>query len=297
MIHADGNHQPGWEAVRELETIGRVLGLARVRLLHECGDEVAAWALGDLAEPVARAQAPVVIDGRAWGTLIGEATGALPEGIQAHLAAYGAVLAAALSARAACRRVVLANDATLRRIERELHNGAQQRLVSLGLELRTAQMDAPPALSAQISETVDGLNGLLDALQELATRLHPAVLSDGGLRPALRALARSSRVAVELRAETDERFMDGIELAAYAVVAEALASAASAGTTITEVTVERRPAALRVATLSDGAATPRSRFAALTDRIEALGGTIQIIGAHGVGTSIEVELPPVPPSR
>jgi hypothetical protein len=105
MIHADRDHEPRWEAARELETIGRALGLDRLRLLREGGDEVAAWPPDDVAEPVARARAPVVVDGRAWGTLIGEATGALPVGADAHLAAYGVVLASALSSRARSRRV------------------------------------------------------------------------------------------------------------------------------------------------------------------------------------------------
>jgi signal transduction histidine kinase len=113
----------------------------------------------------------------------------------------------------------------------------------------------------------------------------------------MRALARSAPVAVRLRAETDERFHDGIELAAFAVVAEALADAANAGATSTDVTVERARGGLRVATSSDGTAIRGSGFEALTDRVEALGGTIHVTSAQATGTSIEVELPPVPPSR
>jgi signal transduction histidine kinase len=296
-MRADRDHEPGSEAVRELETIGRALGLDRVRLLGERGDEVAAWPAAAVAEPGARARAPVVVDGRAWGTLIGEATGALPEGTEAHLAAYGTVLATALSARAACRRLVLGNDAARRGLERELHNGAQQRLVALALELRAAQIEAPPPLAAQISDAVGGLNDVLAELQELAHRLHPAILSDGGLRPAIRALARSSPVGVRLRAETDERFEDGIELAAYAVVAGALARAANAGATVIDVTVERDHDGLRIATSSDGATVPDTAFEALTDRIEALGGTIRLTSADAAGTSIDVELPPAPSAR
>jgi signal transduction histidine kinase len=142
---------------------------------------------------------------------------------------------------------------------------------------------------------------VLDDLRELSSRLHPAILSEGGLRPALRVLARRSAVPVRLREEPDERFEERVEVAAYCVVSEALANAAKhADATVVDVSVGRRHNWLRVAIRDDGAggadATKGSGLVGLTDRVEALGGTIAVLSAHAEGTAIEVELPLAPSS-
>ena len=173
-------------------------------------------------------------------------------------------------------RIVVAADETRRRFERELHDGPQQRLVSLAMELRLVQQDAPPELAERISGAVDGITSLLDDLRELARSLHPGILSEGGLRPALRALARRSPVPVRLYETPDERFDAHVELAAYHVVAEALAHADAA---VVDVSVERRDDRLRVVVRG-------ARAEGVTDRVEALGGSLVVREE-----TTEVELP------
>ena len=126
-------------------------------------------------------------------------------------------------------RVVAAADQARRRIERDLHDGTQQRLVSLVLDLRAAQAAVPPELPelrAQLARVADGLTGALEDLRELSRGIHPAVLSEGGLAPALKALARRSAVPVELEVEVPARLAEPVEVAAYYVVSEALANTA-----------------------------------------------------------------------
>ena len=125
-------------------------------------------------------------------------------------------------------RVVAASDETRRRIERDLHDGTQQRLVLLGLELRAAEATVPPEqteLRSQLSNTAKGLAGAVEELQEISRGIHPAILSKGGLGPALRTLARRSAIPVELELHSDRRLPQPIEAAAYYVVSEALTNA------------------------------------------------------------------------
>jgi signal transduction histidine kinase len=275
-----------------------------------------ASATGSFAEYVqalgtrAAAGAPVIVEGRMWGSLLAGAREpmSLPPGIESRIEEFTALVATAISnvearsALAASRqRIVVATDETRRRFERDLHDGAQQRLVSLALDLRLAQQEAAPGLGERIARSVDGINEVLDDLRELSSGLHPAILSEGGLRPALRALARRSAVPVRLRDAPDERFEERVEVAAYYVVSEALANAAKhAGATVVEVSIGRYDGRLEVSIRDDGRggadAGKGSGLVGLTDRVEALGGTIAIASAPGAGTAIEVELPLVPSS-
>jgi signal transduction histidine kinase len=196
-------------------------------------------------------------------------------------------------------RIVTAADATRRRIERDLHDGVQQRLVSLLLTQRTAQAMVPPGLlelQARLSELADGLAGALEELQEISRGIHPAILTDGGLPHALKTLARRSAVPVDLDVRTQTRLPAPVEVAAYYVVSEALTNAAKyARASIVNVAVEVRHGVLEVSICDDGSggADPArgSGLIGLADRVDALGGTIEVASPVGQGTTLRVTLP------
>ena len=195
-------------------------------------------------------------------------------------------------------RIVVAADETRRRIERDLHDGAQQRLVSMSLQLRAAQAAMPPGLAAQLDTFSVGLNGALDDLRELARGIHPPVLAKGGLGPALNALARRSAVPVEVALRTAGRLPEPVEIAAYYVVSEALTNAIKhAHTTAITVTVEADADdhVLRIAICDDGVGgadfTRGTGLVGLRDRVEALSGRILLDSPPGAGTRLRAELP------
>jgi len=193
-------------------------------------------------------------------------------------------------------RIVAAADQARRRIERDLHDGAQQRLISLALRLRAAQEAAPPGLAAELDRAVAEATGALDELRKTARGIHPAILASGGLRPALRTLARRSPVPVALDLRADGRLPDQIEVSAYYVVAEALTNAAKhAHASAVSVEVEADGHLLRVVVGDDGAGgadfTGGTGLAGLRDRVEALGGRIFLDSPRGAGTSLRAELP------
>jgi len=195
--------------------------------------------------------------------------------------------------------VVAAADEARRRLERDLHDGAQQRLVSLAFELRGAKDVVPaelPALRADLGKVADELSEVMEELRELSRGIHPAVLSHGGLGAALRAVARRSAVPVELRVNTESRYSQPVEVAAYYVISEALTNTSKhAGASRAEVAVEERGSTLRVFVSDDGAggADPGrgSGLIGLRDRVEAIGGSIEVTSPRGDGTLIQVSLP------
>jgi signal transduction histidine kinase len=196
-------------------------------------------------------------------------------------------------------RIVAAADQARRRIERDLHDGTQQRLVSLVLDLRAAEAAMPPErpeLRTQLAQVADGLTGALEELRELSRGIHPAILSEGGLPPALKALARRSAVPVELEVDVQGRLPEPVEAAGYYVVSEALAHAAKhAHASVAQVQAQAREGRLRLSVRDDGVggATPErgSGLIGLADRVEALGGTIKVHSPAGQGTSLQVDLP------
>ncbi|MFC7645002.1 sensor histidine kinase [Streptosporangium lutulentum] len=196
-------------------------------------------------------------------------------------------------------RVVAAADETRRRIERDLHDGTQQRLVTLGLELRAAEAAAPPGLEKlrqQLSHTAQGLAGAAEDLQEISRGIHPAVLSRGGLGPALKTLARRSVVPVELNVVADRRLAERIEVAAYYVVSEALTNAAKhAHASVVSVDLDVGEGNLRLSICDDGVggANPAegSGLIGLRDRVEALGGRLEITSPVEGGTALFVRIP------
>jgi signal transduction histidine kinase len=202
-------------------------------------------------------------------------------------------------------RIVSAADGTRRKIERDLHDGVQQRLVSLLLAERTTEAMVPPELadvSSQLARLRDGLTGVLEELQEMARGIHPAILARGGLAPALRALCRRSAVPVDLNAQIATRLPEPIEVAAYYVVSEALTNVAKhADASAVKITAAARAGVVDLAIRDDGrgGADPArgSGLVGLTDRVDVLGGTIEIASRHGVGTTLHVTLPIEQPAR
>ena len=200
--------------------------------------------------------------------------------------------------RASRKRLVAAGDEERRRLERNLHDGAQQRIVAVTLQLRLIQRSVRdnPALAEQLaSSAATELALSLEELRELARGLHPAVL-DRGLEPALRALASRSPVPTAVLCQTPEQLPQPIELAAYFVASEALTNVAKyARATAAEVRVAANPSKLVVEIADDGVGganpTGGSGLRGLADRVEALGGRLQVSSAPDAGTVITAELP------
>jgi signal transduction histidine kinase len=259
--------------------------------------------------------APIHVEGRLWGVMNVLSTRGepLPADTETRLAGFTELVATALAdaeahaALAASRaRIVAAADATRRRIERDLHDGAQQRLVSLALQLRSTVRAAVPAEAVELTARLDAvatqLTGVLEELRELARGLHPAALAAGGLRPALKALARRSAVPVRLDVRVDGRLPDEIELAAYYTVAETLTNSAKhASATVVDVEVETGGDVLHVRVCDDGRGgadlTRGSGLVELTDRVEALGGRLWLHSPPGAGTTVQISLPLATPGR
>jgi signal transduction histidine kinase len=198
-------------------------------------------------------------------------------------------------------RVVATADETRRRIERDLHDGAQQRLVSLALELRAAQAAVPVelgTLAAELSRVAEGLASVLDDLREIARGIHPAILAEGGIGPALKTLARRSPIPVELEVqpESQTRLPERVEVATYFVVAEALTNAAKhAGASSILVRVDVEDGVLRLSISDDGKggadADRGTGLIGLKDRVEAIEGTLVVESPAGGGTTLLVGLP------
>ncbi len=190
-------------------------------------------------------------------------------------------------------------DAARRRIERDLHDGAQQRLVSLALQLRAAQAAPPSEHAALLDRAVAEAAAEAEELREIARGIHPAALADGGLRPALKALARRSPVPVDLQVRADGRLPEQVEVSAYYVVAEALTNAARhARASAITVQAEADGDVLRVTICDDGAGgadfARGTGLAGLKDRVEAAGGRIILHSPRGAGTTLRAELPLTP---
>ena len=252
--------------------------------------------------------APISVDGRLWGVMAVGSTGDEPlaAGTEDRLAAFTDLVATAIAnahaqseLTASRARLVATGDETRRRIERDLHDGAQQRLASLALQLRGAQTSVPPGLAelqGQLADLAAEITDVLDELSEMARGIHPPMLAEGGLGLALRTLARRSVVPVELDVRTQGRLPEPLEVAVYYVVSEALTNAAKhARASSVAVEVEDVDGVLRVRVRDDGAGgadfTRGSGLVGLKDRVEALDGRISVNSAPNAGTAIHVQLP------
>ena len=251
---------------------------------------------------------PVIVDGRLWGTAIVGSSSKQPPppDTESRLRGFAELVATAIAnadARAelmASRaRIVAAADDARRRFERDLHDGAQQRLVSLGLMLRAVEDSIPshlPAVKEQVSDIIAGLLAANEELRQLSHGLHPAILSRGGLRPAIRNLARRSAVPVELDLDVERRLPERVEVATYYVAAEALTNAAKhAHASTVTLSMAADACGVRLSVQDDGVGGADlgngSGLIGLKDRVEALGGRMQISSINQHGTTLIAEMP------
>ncbi|GAA3208761.1 DUF4118 domain-containing protein [Dactylosporangium siamense] len=277
--------------------------------------------LADLARAEgfhASAGAPIVVDGQVWGVLVALwcRIGPAPPGAEHELAQFTDLVATAIAntesreeLNASRARLVFAADEGRRDIERELHDRVLQRLISLGLELSIADALVPQELGelrSRLSDTAAGLSGVLEDLQRIVRGIHPAIVSQGGLGSAIKALARRCPVPVAVRTGPKRRLPGYVEVAAYYVVSEAIANSAEhANASAIDVDLDiiadgsaldgSAPGeVLSVTVHHDGVgADPRQDFglAGVRDRVEALGGTLALTSSDGHGTSLNVRLP------
>jgi signal transduction histidine kinase len=256
------------------------------------------------------AAAPITVDGVVWGLVtIASTDGPLPDRTEDRLAEFTELLGTAVAntqsrteLSASRARIVAAADETRRRLERDLHDGIQQRLVSLALKAGTiATMTPQPVdkIQGELSLLADGLGTALDELREVAHGIHPAILSEAGLGPALEALARRSAVPVELDLNLGPRLGDHVEAAGYYIASEAITNVVKhAQATFIDMRVYGCDGALTLSISDDGigGADPSrgSGIIGLKDRVEALGGTISVLSPPGLGTALHVQLPAEP---
>jgi signal transduction histidine kinase len=251
--------------------------------------------------------APITVEGRLWG-LIGVASNSKepPPATEARLANFTELVGTAIAnanaqaeLTASRARIVASADETRHKIQRDLHDGAQQRVVALALKLTAlAASDAAHAggLNADLLGLAADLDDVLQDLRDISAGLHPAVLSQGGLEPALTVLARRSPMPVALDLRVSERLSERVEIAVYYIVAEVLTNAVKhSNGSLAQVTMEAIDGTLRVCVRDDGVggADPEggSGLVGLRDRVEALGGMITIDSPRGGGTTLLAELP------
>jgi signal transduction histidine kinase len=287
--------------------------------LSESGDVrpvriTAAQATTDLARAVrkegmtAATVAPIVVEGDLWGAVVAgwtDPTGG-PTDPGAQTASFTELVATAIAnvetraeLVASRARVVAAADDARRRIERDLHDGIQQRLIAIGLELRLAQSLIPAdasAFAADLDRISDRLSETVEELQEVARGIHPAILNQGGLVPAIRSIGRRSAVPTTIRAPAIEWLPAQVEVTAYYVVAEAVTNAMKhAEASGIDVVVDLTDGTLGLSVRDDGIggadAAGGSGLVGLRDRVEAAGGRINVRSDVGAGTCIDVAIP------
>ena len=260
------------------------------------------WGLGSAVA------VPITVAARLWGcVIVGALEGeSLPSDTEAQLASFTELAAMAIAnaeakeALTASRaRIIAAADEARRQIERDLHDGAQQGLVSLALHLQAARASVPAdadALAGQLDRAVTTLTVVLDELSEIAHGVHPTVLSQGGLRPALKGLARRSAVPVQLDIRAERRLPEHVELCAYYVIAEALTNTAKhAAASEVHVNVVADDEMLRIEVRDNGRGGADieggSGIVGLKDRVDALGGSLVLDSPPGSGTTLAMTLP------
>lgn len=251
---------------------------------------------------------PVVVDGALWGAVSVGAPGPAPPpaDLEERLEEFTHLLATAIAnaesrgeLAASRARVIVAADEARRRIERDLHDGAQQQLVTLALGLRATEARIPPGLDAlrgDVGRFAERLTTVVEELREMSRGIHPAILTEGGLSPAVEALALRSPVPVKLNVGCEGRLPARIEVAIYYVLSEALTNAAKhADASQVTIDLETGGGTLSLTIRDDGAggadASGGSGLMGLKDRVEALGGTIQVASPPGRGTRLDVAIP------
>jgi signal transduction histidine kinase len=252
--------------------------------------------------------APIVVEGRLWGVMLvaTQRPELFPAGAEERLSAFTDLVATAIAnaesrseLAASRRRIVAAADEARRRIERDLHDGIQQRLIALTFRARAMTRRTPDELPGMAAELADGLRDASDELREVSRGIHPTILTKAGLGPALRALARRSDVPIDVDVRLDERLPAPVEAAAYYIASEALTNVAKhAHANVVHLIASHDDAVLTLEVRDDGIggvdATRGSGILGLTDRAEALGGAISITSPPSGGTTLSVHLPTTP---
>jgi signal transduction histidine kinase/CBS domain-containing protein len=274
-------------------------------------------ASGEMAEllreigAVATVGAPIAVEGNLWGFVTVACMERLPADAEERLQKFTELLATAIAnaesraeLAASRARIIAATDGARRRIERDLHDGAQQRLVTLAVALRRAEakVTGSDELRADLARVAEGLTTAVDELRELSRGIHPSILSEGGLAPALKALGRRSSLRVKLDMGFEQRLPDHVEVAAYYSVSEALTNASKhANATRVWVSLRLDDGMLLLSIRDDGVggadASRGSGLTGLRDRIDALGGKLQLESPCGRGTLIEVQIPIAGPAE
>jgi signal transduction histidine kinase len=246
---------------------------------------------------------PIFVEGRLWGVVSVSDEKQLPPDAEERLEKFSELIATAIAnaegsaeLAASRRRIVAAGDEARRRIERDLHDGIQQRLIALSFRARAMTRRPPHELPGMSAELSEGLKEVSEELREVSRGIHPTILTEAGLGPALRALARRSEVPVDIDVGLDERLPTPVEAAAYYIASEALTNVAKHGhATVVELTAAHDDGILTLEVRDDGIggvdATRGSGILGLTDRVEALGGTISIDSPPRHGTTLSVRLP------
>jgi signal transduction histidine kinase len=252
--------------------------------------------------------APVNVEGRLWGlVLVGGTADAPPlPGTEQRLAGFAELVATAIAnaeskseLAASRRRIIAAGDEARRRIERNLHDGTQQRLIALGFDLQRARAALPDDqvdARAGLESVEQDLESVLEEVRELSRGLHPPLLSRRGLGPSVAALARRSPIPVDLQVDLPERPPEEIEIAAYYVISEALTNSvrhSQAASISIKVVSDGERLQATIADDGVGGAEPSlgSGLIGLVDRVDALGGRIVIASPPRQGTAISIELP------
>ena len=305
--------EPGASPGRLRDALARALGDSTLQLAFRLPDgsgyldtsgqavEVARPGPGRAVTPVADADGAVLVHdaGLEHEPQLLRLTAAAASMALEHSRLQAEVQAQLEQVRASRARIVEAGDAERRRLERDLHDGAQQRLVTLSLALGMARdraAGADPELGALIESASKEAKEALTELRELARGIHPAVLTETGLAGAIQALAERSPVATTITAVPDGRFPAAIEATAYFVVCEALANVAKhARAGGAQVTIRRRPGRLVVEVSDDEAGGARaergSGLRGLADRVASAGGVLRIDSPPGCGTRLEADIP------
>ena len=252
---------------------------------------------------VSQVSCPIVVEGGVWGVITVNARKELPPDTEQRLEQFTDLVTTAIAnaeakseLAASRRRIVAAADEARRRIERDLHDGIQQRLIALSLRAHAMTLEPADELPGTAAELLEGLKDASVELHEVSRGIHPAILTEAGLRPALRALACRSNIPIDVDVRLDERLPAPVEAAAYYIASEALTNVAKhARASFVELIAARDDGVLTVEVRDDGIggvdAGRGSGILGLTDRAEALGGTIAIVSPPGAGTTLTVRLP------
>jgi signal transduction histidine kinase len=309
-----GTHPQGYE-------VGQIVpleGPTPVVRVWETGEPARIDAYDDVPGPIAERMraagflstvaAPIEVEGRLWGSVIVATAGPdpFPEDTAERLVGFAELVALGLASAdafeqliASRARLVEAGDTARRHLARDLHDGAQQRLVSVGLVLHHAlrHLDGDSARTESLlRDAIRELEQANAELRELARGLHPVLLTERGLGAACRALVERSLLPVTVAALPDDRYPEAVEVAAYYVASEAFANVAKyAGATSVELAIRRDTDVLVVEVRDDGCggADPMggSGLRGLSDRVEALQGTLRVDSELGAGTVIRANLP------